>query len=85
MEENPTLSEVAKKRGIQTWYTGLAVDILVAVALVIATTVVPAMQSWQDVVTSWGVWLLAIGRSTLQAGAAWVLRRFADQSGFENG
>lgn len=77
----PTLPEVAAKRGWQTLVQGLGVDILVALALVITTTVVPAMESWESVVTSWPVWLLVALRSTIQAVAAWALRRWVDQSG----
>lgn len=78
------LPAIAKKRGIQTWYTGLGVDILVALALVLTTTVVPDMDNWQNVMTSWPIWLLAFTRSGVQAVAAWALRRFADHSGVES-
>lgn len=76
----PTLPEVAKKRGWQTLATGLGVDVAVALALVLTTTVVPAMESWESVVTAWPVWLLVALRSTIQAVAAWAIRRWADPS-----
>lgn len=77
----PTLPEVARKRGWQTLAQGIAVDILVALALVISTVVIPSMESWEDVVRLWPVWLLAFTRSGLQAIAAWAIRRWADKSG----
>lgn len=76
----PTLPEVAKKRGWQTLFTGLGVDILVALALVLGTTVVPAMDSWESVITAWPVWLLVALRSVIQAVASWAIRRWADTS-----
>ena len=79
----PTIPEVAAKRGWQTLLTGLGVDIVVALALVLTTTVVPAMESWESVVTSWPVWLLVALRSVIQAVAAWAIRRWADGSSTE--
>ena len=76
----PTLPEVAKKRGWQTLVTGLGVDVTVALALVLTTTVVPAMESWESVVTAWPVWLLVALRSVVQAVAAWAIRRWAAPS-----
>ena len=77
----PTLPEVAAKRGIQTWYQGLLVDVIVAIALVVMTDIGPGMQSWDEVATSGPFWLLLLLRSTIQAIAAWALRRWADPSG----
>ncbi|HJE52293.1 MAG TPA: hypothetical protein K8V15_10050 [Tessaracoccus flavescens] len=83
MTTTPTIPEVAAKRGWQTLLTGLGVDIVVALALVLTTTVVPAMESWESVVTSWPVWLLVALRSVIQAVAAWAIRRWADGSSTE--
>lgn len=76
----PTVPEVARKRGVQTLWTGLATDVLVALALVLTTTVVPGMESWDSVVRSWSLWLLVALRSVIQAVASWAIRRWADQS-----
>ena len=77
----PPIEAVAAKRGWQTLLTGLGVDIIVALALVLTTTVVPAMESWESVVVSWPVWLLVALRSVIQAVASWAIRRWADGSG----
>lgn len=74
---------IAAKRGWQTLAQGLGVDVLVALALVITTVVVPGMETWQDVMTQWPLWLLVALRSVLQAVAAWAIRRWADNSGVE--
>ena len=76
----PTVPEVAKKRGIQTLLTGLATDVGVALAVVLATTVVPGMESWDSVLREWPFWLLVALRSVIQAVAAWAIRRWADGS-----
>lgn len=77
----PSVPEVAKKRGIQTLWTGLATDVLVALALVLTTTVTPGMESWDSVLASWPLWLLVAARSVVQAVASWAIRRWADGSG----
>ena len=74
------IEEVARKRGIQTLLTGLGTDVTVALALVLATTVVPGMESWASVEASWSLWLLVGLRSVIQAVASWAIRRWADPS-----
>lgn len=81
--DQPTIDQIATKRGIQTWAQGLAIDVGVALALVVLSEIVPAMSDWQSVLSSWSVWLLVLLRSTLQAVCAWAVRRWADQSGVE--
>ena len=81
----PALPEVAAKRGWQTLIQGWGVDVLVALALVVTTTIVPAMETWETVLTAWPVWLLVALRSVVQAVAAWAIRRWADPSGTEVG
>lgn len=78
--ENPTLPEVAKKRGLQTLVQGLLVDVAVAVALVILT-ILPGVQTWDDVMLLWPAWLLLIAKSLVQAVVAWIIRRWSDKSG----
>lgn len=78
--EDPTLPEVAKKRGLQTLVQGLLVDVAVAVALVILT-ILPGVETWEDVMRLWPAWLLLIAKSLVQAVVAWVIRRWGDTSG----
>ena len=75
------IEEVARKRGWQTLLTGLGTDVTVALALVLATTVVPGMTSWSSVESSWTLWLLVGLRSVIQAVASWAIRRWADPAG----
>ena len=77
-----TISEVAQKRGWQTLAQGLLIDVLVAVALVVAA-IVPGIETWQQIGDMWPVWLLLVTKSVVQAVVAWVLRRYRDGSGVE--
>lgn len=77
-----TLPEVAAKRGIQTAVQGLAIDVAVAVALVVLASL-PDATDWAVVQAQAPIMALMIAKSVVQAIAAWVVRRFADQSGFE--
>ena len=76
----PTIPEVAAKRGWQTLAQGLAVDVAVGVALVVGT-ILPGIETWNDVARMWPAWLLLVAKSVVQAVVAWVVRRYADQSG----
>ena len=79
--EELTLDQIARKRGWQTAIQGLAIDVVVAVALVILATL-PDATDWAVVRDNWPVVALPVSKSVVQAIAAWVVRRFADQSGF---
>ena len=79
--ESLTLDQVARKRGWQTAVQGLSIDVLVAVALVVLATL-PDATNWAVVRDNWPVVALLVSKSVVQAVAAWVVRRFADQSGF---
>lgn len=79
----PTIKEIAAKRGRQTLAQGLAVDVGIGLALLLLTEVIPAMSSWQAVMTSWSVWLLLIIRTSIQSVASWFIRRYQDNSGVE--
>ena len=75
----PTLTEVAQKRGVQTFLQGLAIDVAVALALVIGTQVAE-IQRWEDFLAP--ALTLTLTKSVIQAVVAYVVRRFYDQSGF---
>lgn len=76
----PTVPEVAVKRGFQTLAQGLAVDISVAVSLIVLT-ILPGVETWEDVSRLWLAWLLLIAKSVVQAIVAWIIRRWGDSSG----
>ena len=75
----PTLPEVARKRGVQTFLQGLAIDVAVALAIVIGAEV-GKIQSWNDFLAP--ALTLTLAKSVIQAIVAYVVRRFHDQSGF---
>ena len=79
----PTLPQVAAKRGIQTAMQGLAIDVAVAVALVVLASL-PQATDWAVVQAQAPIMALMIAKSVVQAVAAWVVRRFADQSGYDS-
>lgn len=72
-------AQVAAKRGWQTLLQSLAVDVAVGVALVLLTFIGP-LQGWGDV--QWAILGFTVAKSVVQAVAAWVIRRWIDQSGF---
>lgn len=72
--------QIAAKRGTQTLAQGLAVDVIVAIAIVIAT-IIPGVETWADVARLWPAWLLLITKSITQAVVAWVIRRWGDPAG----
>ena len=77
-ESTPTLPEVAAKRGWQALAQGLAIDVVVAIALLVLASI--------DTITSLdGIRLFAIslGKTVVIAIAQWVVRRYADRSGYD--
>lgn len=74
---DPTLSQVARKRGWQALLQGLAIDIVVAVALAIVASV-SDLDSWQAV----QLFLLSLVKTVVLAAAQWVIRRYADTAGY---
>jgi len=79
--ETPGRNEVAKKRGIQTLLQSLGIDVAVGLALALATLIGP-WESWGDV--QWSILGFAVAKSIVQAVVSWVIRRYADASGFKD-
>jgi amino acid transporter len=73
------LTADAQNRSWRTLLTGLAIDVTVAVALVLATTLATANE-WGDL--EWLIIAFSLFKSVLQAVCAYVLRRFLDPSSF---
>ena len=79
-----TLPEVARKRAWQTAFQGLLIDVAVAVALVVVASL-PDATDWAVVKARAPIMALMITKSIVQAVAAWVIRRYADKSGYDPG
>ena len=77
-ETSPTLPEVARKRGWQALVQGVAIDVVVAVALLILASI--------DTITSTEglqLFAVALGKTVIIAVAQWVVRRYGDRSGYD--
>lgn len=78
MPTNTTLLAAdARNRGIRSFLTGLAIDIAVGVTLVLVAAVSTA-TGWGDL--QWAILGFSLAKSVVQAGGAFVLRRFLDPS-----
>ena len=76
-----TRETLAAKRGWQTLLQGLAVDVTVAVALVVLAYL-PALDSWDTARLQVGIISFAVAKSIVQAIVSWVIRRWFDRSGW---
>ena len=76
----PPTEVLAVKRGWQTLLQGLAIDVVVAVALVILATL-PALDSWDTLRLQIGIISFTLAKSVVQAIVSWVVRRWFDKSG----
>lgn len=73
------LTKDAKNRSVRTFFTGLGIDVLVGVVLVLVAFFGTA-NGWGDL--EWAILGFSVLKSVVQAGGAFVLRRFLDPSGF---
>lgn len=73
-----TLPEVARKRAWQTAAQGLAIDVAVAVAVLVLSSLDSITN--KSAVIAFGVTLAKTVVSTV---CAWVIRRYQDRSGFD--
>lgn len=72
-----TLTEDANNRALRTAIQGLAIDVLVGVALAISAVLVTA-NGWGEV--EWAILSFSVAKSAMQAAVSWVMRRFVDGS-----
>lgn len=77
MGAHSRLTADAKNRGLRVALTGLAIDVAVAIALVMSAFVLD-LSSWSGV--EWTVLSFTLAKSVVQAVAAFILRRFIDPS-----
>jgi hypothetical protein len=73
------LTADAKNRGVRTLLTGLAIDVAVGVALVLAAYFASA-NSWGDL--EWAILAFSLAKSVVQAVCSFILRKFLDPSKF---
>ena len=80
MSNNITrLTEDATNRAWRTLLVGVAIDVAVAIALVLVTYF-SERNSWGEI--EWAALGFSLSRSIVQALGAFVLRRFVDASSF---
>ncbi len=70
------LSRDARNRALRTFVQGLGIDVLVAIAIVIAQVASQPLEAWQG----WLAIGISLARSVAQAAASYVMRRFLDRS-----
>lgn len=73
-----TLPEVARKRAWQTAVQGLAVDVVVALA-VLTLANLDSITSRAALLT----FLVSIAKTTVATVCSWIVRRYRDRSGFD--
>lgn len=66
----------ARRNALRVFLQGLAIDVAVAVALLITQLVAQPLESWQG----WAAVGIALARTVLGAAASYVARRFVDPS-----
>ena len=72
------VSADARNRALRTFVQGLAVDVLVALALVV-TTVFSSAQGWDDI--EWSIVGFLVAKTVAVTAASYVMRLFLDGSG----
>lgn len=71
------LKKDASNRSVRTFLQGLAIDIAVGIALVLATFFVDK-NSWGDI--EWAILTFSLAKSAVQALAAYIMRLWLDPS-----
>jgi uncharacterized membrane protein YcjF (UPF0283 family) len=78
VDERPLNKLDAKNRAFRTFLQGLAIDLLVALAMLLATVFIAA-NSWSEL--EWYTILFSVGKTIVMTVAAFIMRRFVDQPG----
>ena len=73
------LTADAKNRSTRTFLVGLSIDVTVGITLVLVSTFASAHE-WGSI--QWTILSFSLAKSVVQAGGAFILRRFLDPSGF---
>jgi hypothetical protein len=76
VDDAQLLAAQARRNALRTFLQGLAIDVLVAVAILVAQLVSSPLSAWQG----WAAVGIALARTVLGAAAAYVMRRFVDNS-----
>lgn len=77
MNNPATLPEVARKRGLQAFWQGLSVDVVVAASLLISAT-------FMDIDSTEAFWafVILLGKTIVVSATQYTVRRYVDQSGY---
>ena len=67
----------ARNRAARTFVQGLAIDVAVALALIV-TTVLSSAQGWEDI--EWSIVGFLVAKTIAVTAASYVMRRFLDGS-----
>lgn len=70
------LEAQARRNALRTFVQGLAIDVAVAAAILVAQLVSSPLEEWQG----WTAVGIALARTVLGAAASYVMRRFVDGS-----
>lgn len=73
----PEIKRDALNRAFRTLVQGLGIDLAVAVAMVLGTTII-GWSSWGDV--QWSVLSFTLAKTATQAVVAYIMRRWANRS-----
>jgi hypothetical protein len=74
--EQTKLVQDAQNRAWRAFVQGLGIDLLTAVAIVVAQVVAQPLEAWQG----WLAVGVSLARSVAGAAASYVMRRFLDRS-----
>jgi hypothetical protein len=70
-----TLTQDAKNRALRSFLQGLAIDVVVAIALVLASSFGDA-DGWGDL--QWQILSFTLAKTAVQSIASFLMRRFVD-------
>lgn len=73
----PNLTDDSRNRAVRSFVQGLAIDVAVGLALVLATFFVDK-NSWGEI--EWAILSFSLAKSAVQAVAAFVMRQWLDGS-----
>ena len=74
---NTALNQDARNRALRSFLQGLAIDVAVAVCLVLTTVLIDA-NGWDEI--EWSLLGFSLAKTVAQTIAAFVMRRFLDKS-----
>ena len=76
VDDPALLARQARRNALRTFLQGLGLDVLIAVAILVAQLVSAPLEAWQG----WAAVGIAFARTVAGAAASYVMRRFVDGS-----